>query len=267
MTPARAREAFGKVRGLCFDIDDTLSTDGKLTAEAYAALWRLREAGFAVIPVTGRPAGWCDQIARFWPVDAVVGENGAFTFYPEKAQDRTVLRRIETPGADPERAKHMKVLEAKIREAFPEARWASDQPYREYDLAIDVCEEVEPWPFDAIERLMELCDAQGAHVKLSSIHVNAWFGSYTKRQGLEYWVSRGCPGLRKPLKWESLAFVGDSPNDEPLFEAFPLSVGVANLKRYLPRLKHPPRYLTQGASGHGFAELTEVLLMARKGRK
>src|SRR4051812_18334202 len=82
--------------GVCLDIDDTLSTEGQLTADAYEALWRLKAAGHAVVPITGRPAGWCDHIARFWPVDAVVGENGAFTFYMEGG----VRRRIDTPAGE-----------------------------------------------------------------------------------------------------------------------------------------------------------------------
>ena len=64
---------------LC-DIDDTISTDGCLTPAAYSALWRLQNAGFKIIPVTGRPAGWCDHFARMWPINAIVGENGAFYF-------------------------------------------------------------------------------------------------------------------------------------------------------------------------------------------
>src|SRR5262249_57511345 len=69
-----------RIRGVLADIDDTITTDGKLTAAAYGALERLQAAGFRVVPITGRPAGWCDHIARMWPVDAVVGENRAFYF-------------------------------------------------------------------------------------------------------------------------------------------------------------------------------------------
>src|SRR5258708_39741422 len=73
-------EACRAIRVVLFDIDDTLTTRGRLTDSAYAALARLHEAGFTTIPITGRPAGWCDHIARMWPVAGVVGENGAFYF-------------------------------------------------------------------------------------------------------------------------------------------------------------------------------------------
>lgn len=253
-----------RVKGVCLDIDDTLSSSGKLTSEAFAALWRLREAGFALVPVTGRPAGWCDHIARFWPVNAVVGENGAFTFF----LDQGIRRRVDTPaGADPATLRErLRKLEERIRARFPEARWASDQAYREYDLAIDVREDVPPWPRERIDALLSLCHERGAHAKLSSIHVNAWFGDYDKRKGFEHWLGdSGAPGLglAKAPAWEEWLYVGDSPNDEPMFAAFAHTVGVANLRNYLDQLHSPPRWLTAGESGAGFAELADRLIRSR----
>jgi HAD superfamily hydrolase (TIGR01484 family) len=249
-----------KVRGVCLDIDDTLSTRGKLTAEAYTALWSLKQAGFAVVPVTGRPAGWCDHFARFWPVDAVVGENGAFTFF----MDGGVRKRLETlPEGDDPQEKLFGLMQ-KVQAAFPQARWASDQAYREFDLAIDVCEDVPAWPKEDVDDLLTLCTADGAHAKLSSIHVNAWYGNYDKRRGLEHWLKQGAPGWKgKPIAWDEWLFIGDSPNDEPLFASFKHSVGVANLAVYLDRLKNPPRWITSRESGEGFAEMAKRLIEAR----
>jgi hypothetical protein len=246
------------VRGVCLDIDETLSTRGKLTAEAYAALWKLKNAGYSVVPITGRPAGWCDQIARFWPVDAVVGENGAFTFYMKDG----VRKRLDTPTQDsPEKLKkRLETLALKIRAEFPFARWASDQHYREFDLAIDICEDVPAWKSADVEKLLKLCHDDGAHAKLSSIHVNAWYGDYDKRKGFEHWLS-AVAGATAPKKSEWL-FIGDSPNDEPMFAAFEYTIGVANLKQYLDRLKNPPRWITASESGAGFAEMAEHLTRA-----
>ena len=262
-------QELAKVRGVCLDIDDTLSTGGKLTDRAFSALWELKRAGFAVIPVTGRPAGWCDHIARFWPVDAVVGENGAFTFFMQKGTSCGLRRRMDTPsGLAREEAKsRLKTLSGKILSRFPHALWASDQPYREYDLAIDVCEDVPAWPVTDVNALLELCASEGAHAKLSSIHVNAWYGEYDKEAGLLHWLSEGAPGLSgelvaRPPLWEELLFIGDSPNDEPLFQSFKYSVGVANLKKYVDRVKHPPRWLTDAESGDGFAEMATKLIAA-----
>lgn len=256
-----SEEDLKSIRGVCLDIDDTLSTSGKLTAEAFSALWSLKEAGFWVIPVTGRPSGWCDHIARFWPVDAVVGENGAFTFYMEGG----VRKRIETPGADDEAQSRLFDLGQKISARFPKARWASDQAYREFDLAIDICEDVPPWSRAEVDELLALCEREKAHAKLSSIHVNAWFGDYDKRRGLEHWLKSGAPGIEGAApKWDELLFIGDSPNDEPLFASFRASVGVANLKKYLDRVKSPPRWITESESGAGFAEMARRLVALRR---
>lgn len=259
LTQATAAE-LAQVQGICLDIDETLSTRGKLTAEAYQALWELKNAGIAVVPVTGRPAGWCDHFARFWPVDAVVGENGAFTFYMEKG----VRRRIDTPGAAPDHREKLKGLERAILARFPQAKWASDQAYREFDLAIDFCEDVPAWKSEDVDALVRLCEEQGAHAKVSSIHVNAWFGDYDKRKGIEHWLQSGAPGLGRPAPaWESWLFIGDSPNDEPMFACFEMSVGVANIAAFSSRLKHPPRWITAAESGAGFAEMARRVLSAR----
>ncbi len=257
------------MRGVAFDIDDTLSTHGKLRPEAYTALWRLREAGFILVAVTGRPAGWCDQIARFWPVHAVIGENGAFSFFMDQ---EGVRRRLNTPGAHADAKSRLRDLGSLIQNKFPGVRWASDQAYREYDLAIDFCEDVKPaWSQKKISDLVELCRQEGAHAKVSSIHVNTWYGEFDKCAGFSNWLlDQGAPGVdskvaRTSLKRENWIFIGDSPNDEPLFEWFrDLSVGVANLRNFAGALKMPPRWLTKSESGAGFIEMTDRLIRARK---
>src|SRR5215510_2154900 len=142
------------LRGVFFDIDDTLTTEGRLTGQAYAALERLHGAGLTVVPITGRPAGWCDHIARMWPVDAVIGENGAFYF--GFASGKLEKRFVDD---EPTRARHRrelhKLAEAILRQV-PGAALASDQPYRETDLAIDYCEDVAPLSTEAVERIVAL---------------------------------------------------------------------------------------------------------------
>lgn len=246
-----------QVKGICFDIDDTFSTDGKIEPDAYAALWKLKRAGYFLVPVTGRPAGWCDHISRFWPVDAVVGENGAFTFL----MDRGVRNRIDTPmGMTAEEAeKKLNSLRLKILEEFPQTRFASDQLYRERDLAIDFCEDVKPWTQNEVDRLVEFCRAQGAHAKVSSIHVNTWYGEFDKEKGVRQFLK--VQGKVQDLPaWDEWLFIGDSPNDEPLFQSFTWSVGVANLSKFLEQIKHHPRWITRGKSGKGFCQMAQRLL-------
>ena len=245
-----------QIKGICFDIDDTFSSHGKLTAEAFQALWNLKQAGFKLIPVTGRPAGWCDMIARFWPVDGVVGENGAFSFYMSEGK----RKRIETlPAEEASRARSkLQSLKISIEKNFPGVSFASDQNYREYDLAVDFCEDVTPWPESEVERLVKFCESQGAIAKISSIHVNTWFGNYTKIEGIRYFLSQLKTELKLP-EFEEFIYVGDSPNDEPMFHAFELSVGVANVKPFLPKLKSPPKFMTSSEAGAGFSELARFL--------
>jgi len=257
-----APEARAKVRGILFDIDDTLTTEGKLTATAYAAMGRLHEAGLLVVPITGRPAGWCDHFARMWPVDAVVGENGAFYFRYDAAE-RKLTKRFLAPQA--ERTQNRRRLEALKREilaAVPGTGVASDQLYREADLAIDYCEDVEPLPAEAVARIVELFEAAGATAKVSSIHVNGWFGDYDKLTATRVMLAE-CFGVDLDADKEIYVFAGDSPNDAPMFAAFPNAVGVANLRDFEDRLAAKPAFITLARAGAGFAELAAALLDAR----
>jgi HAD superfamily hydrolase (TIGR01484 family) len=244
-----------QIQGVCLDIDDTLSTAGKLTAGAYDALWRLKDAGFFVVAITGRPAGWCDQIARFWPVDAVVGENGAFTFLMKDG----VRRGMYTPSDVSDYKPKLAALGEKILQRFPHAKWASDQAYRECDLAIDICEDVPSWPSSDIDELLDMCLKEGAHAKLSSVHVNTWFGNYDKITGFRNFLKQ-IPAMPTEPNW---IYIGDSPNDESMFEKFRFSVGVANLAQYMSKLKFPPRWITEGISGAGFSQMADRLILSR----
>ncbi len=257
-----APEARARVRGILFDIDDTLTTQGRLTATAYAATERLHEAGLLVVPITGRPAGWCDHFARMWPVDAVVGENGAFYFRYDAAR-RKLTKRFMAPQAErTENRRRLEALKREILTAVPGAGVASDQLYREADLAIDYREDVDPLPAEAVARIVELFEAAGATAKVSSIHVNGWFGDYDKLTTTRVMLAE-CFGVDLDADKEIYVFVGDSPNDAPMFAAFPNAVGVANLRDFEAQLPAAPAYITQAPAGAGFAELAEALLAAR----
>jgi HAD superfamily hydrolase (TIGR01484 family) len=257
--PAEARR---NVRGVFCDIDDTLTTDGRLTAEAYASLERLSRAGIRVVPITGRPAGWCDHIARMWPVAAVVGENGGFYFHYRndgKAMIRGYADAAATRSANRER--FMAIAQEILREV-PGCAIAADQGYRETDLAIDWCEDVPPLPPAAVDRIVALMQARGLTAKVSSIHVNGWFGAYDKLT-MSRRLMRQEFGVDLDAGREICVFVGDSPNDAPMFAFFPHSVGVANIRDFAGRLSHEPKYVTSSAGGAGFHEVADLLLAAR----
>ena len=258
-----AVEKLAGVRGVCADIDDTLSTDGRITAAAYAAMERLRDAGLLMIPITGRPAGWCDHIARMWPVDAVVGENGAL-YMRYDAAERKMVRRFSVGEA--ERAANRERLRAigeRILRAVPGAGWASDQSYREADIAIDYCEDVPPLSQPDIDRIVSIMRDEGLTAKVSSIHVNGWFGAYDKL-GMTKTLMREQFGVDLDAGRERYVFIGDSPNDAPMFAYFPMSVGVANVHDFAGRIDAEPRYITNARSGDGFVELVDAVLAAHR---
>jgi HAD superfamily hydrolase (TIGR01484 family) len=247
------------IDGVFTDIDDTLTTDGKLTADAYAALQRLHDAGKLVVPVTGRPAGWCDHIARMWPVDAVVGENGAFYMRFDARRRKLVRRFVATDEARAAQRAALAHIGATIVAAVPGSALASDQAYRETDLAIDYCEDVAPLAMPDVDRIVATMQAHGMTAKVSSIHVNGWFGTYDKlamtRTLVADLLATDLDGCR-----ERFVFAGDSPNDAPMFAYCPNAVGVANVGRFLDRIPTPPAFVTTAAAGAGFAELADFLL-------
>jgi HAD superfamily hydrolase (TIGR01484 family) len=257
------RDTLAAIDGLLTDIDETLSTDGRLTADAYAALEALHGAGLRVIPVTGRPAGWCDHIARFWPVDAVVGENGAFWMWHDRAAGKLRTRFVQDEAERAEGRARLQAVRERVLREVAGAGIASDQPYRAADLAIDFCEDVAPLPHQAVLRIVEIFAAEGAQAKVSSIHVNGWFGGYDKLSTTRlmmdelFGVSLDADGAR-------YAFIGDSPNDAPMFGFFANAVGVANVRDCARDMAHLPRWVTAGRSGAGFVELAAALLAARR---
>ena len=247
------------IRGVLFDIDDTVTTDGRLEAVAYSAIERLHQAGLVTIPITGRPAGWCDMIARFWPVDGVVGENGAFYFAYDK--DLAQMLRVYVRSEEQRKRDQTKlaVLKAKILKGVPGSAISSDQAYREVDLAVDFCEDVSPLSTESVLRIRKIFEEDGAVAKISSIHVNGWFGSHDKLSTCQLFVSNLLSFELSQIR-EEFIFVGDSPNDEPMFQYFPNAVGVANVQNFKDQLQYLPTWLTKKEGDHGFVEFVDHLL-------
>jgi len=255
--PLAERQA---IQWVLSDIDDTLTDEGLLPSASLAALERLAEAGLKIIPVTGRPAGWCDHIARMWPVDAVIGENGALWFAYDRNERKMhagYAKSAEDRAAD--RRKLDDLRESILREV-PGSGIASDQAYRIADLAIDFCEDVDPLPKQAVDKIVSLFEEAGGVAKVSSIHVNGWFGSYdkltmTKRCLIDHF------GVDLAVINDKCVFSGDSPNDQPMFAYFGHGVGVANIRDF--ELSTPPAWVTPSRGAHGFVELADALLEGR----
>jgi len=256
------RRGLAGLQGVLTDIDDTLSTHGRISAQAYAAMAALHDAGLLVIPVTGRPAGWCDHIARMWPVAAVVGENGALYMRHDAAARKLRTRYLVDTDRRRRDREHLATIAQRILREVPGCAIASDQQYRESDLAIDYCEDVAPLAPASVERIAELMRAEGLTAKVSSIHVNGWFGEYDKLATTRLLLADEF-GIDLDTARERFVFVGDSPNDAPMFEYFPYSIGVANVRAFVDRISTLPKFVTPSESGAGFAEVARQLLAAR----
>ena len=259
LSPETARS----IRAVLTDIDGTLTNGGRMPARSHAALERLRGDGLVVIPVTGRPAGWCDLIARQWCVDAVIGENGALWFRYDEARGRLTTSFVRSASdriAD--RAKLDQILR-EVLVTVPGTAPASDQDYRVTDLAIDYCEDVPPLDERAVARILDIFKTHGATAKVSSIHVNGWFGSHDK-------LTSSLKVLAEDLDIDassdpgSVMFIGDSPNDAPMFGYFPNAVGVANVRAFAHSIEHLPHFVTHAEGAEGFAEFAEAFIARRR---
>ena len=260
--------------GLLTDIDDTLTTDGAITPDALQALADLKAAGLSVVAITGRPVGWSEPFAAQWPVDAIVAENGAVALR-RAAEDLNEigLQRLsnkrwqlsksyqQAPAIRQQNYARMQQVLAQIEAEVPSARRATDYAGRETDIAIDHSEFTH-LPQDAIDHAVRLMRAAGMNATVSSIHINGWFGDHNKLEGAR-WIVRELWGRNLDAEMDRWVYVGDSTNDQLMFQHFEHSVGVANVARFVPQLQHLPRYVTQGERGAGFAELVQAILANR----
>jgi len=253
--------------GVFSDIDDTLTTAGAITPDAWQALAALRAAGLRVILVTGRPIGWCAPLmhgdpargVEAWPVDAMVAENGSTAFvgagsllsklYQQDAQTRVF------------NAQRMQAVAAQIVREVPGARPSTDSAGRETDIAIDHSEHHRLAPAQ-VARVVHIMQSAGMTATVSSIHINGWYGLHNKLQGAR-WILQSLWGRDLDAELAHWAYVGDSTNDQVMFQHFPHSIGVANVRHFVGELAHLPRYVTPGERGQGFAEVADAILAAR----
>ena len=250
-----------QVLGVFTDIDDTLTTEGAITPDALQALQRLKTSGLPVVAITGRPMGWSVPLASTWPVDAIVAENGAVALVPQAGElKRLYLQDAATRAGNLAR---MQVVAERVVREVPGAQLAQDSPGRETDIAIDHSEFTH-LPRESIQRVVDVLRSEGMSATVSSIHINGWFGDHDKRVGAR-WILQALWNRDLDQELQRWVYVGDSTNDQRMFEVFDNSVGVANIRRFLPELAHLPRFVTEAERGAGFAEVVDALLAARTG--
>lgn len=264
MQPLRAWSAAARagIVGVLTDIDDTLTTEGAVTPDVLQALAALRGAGLHVIPITGRPVGWSEPFAGTWPVDAIVAENGAVAL--QKLESDPNLRRLYVQDQALRAANYerMQRVAQRIVREVPGATISQDSGGRQTDIAIDHSEFAH-LPQEAIDRVVALMRAEGMNATVSSIHINGWYGDHNKLSGAR-WVVRQLLQRDLDAELQRWVYVGDSTNDVLMFQHFPHSVGVANIRRFEDQLAFKPAYVTEGERGAGFAEVARAILDVRR---
>ena len=253
--PAALRRALG----VYTDIDDTLTTDGAITPDAFAALRRLRDAGLHVVAITGRPMGWSEPFARDWPIDAIVAENGGVALFRDG--DALRIEYAQDASTRTRNAERLRETASRVLAQVPGSSLARDSAGRVTDIAIDHAEHAH-LAAPQVAEVVATMEAAGMNVTVSSIHVNGWFGEHTKLSGAR-WIAERLYGRALEPEITQWVYVGDSTNDQQMFGHFPLSVGVANLMEFAAQLTTWPTYLTAAARGAGFAEVANRLLNTR----
>lgn len=270
--------------GVFTDIDDTLTTDGAITPDALQALADLKAAGLFVIPITGRPIGWCEPFlagthAAPWPADAMVAENGGVAIVPSRTDNLSKIGLQPASGLREQLSKpyqkiypldatarahntaRMAQVAAQVLAEVPGVELTRDGGGRETDLAFDYAEHAQLAPAK-VQQVLDVLHRAGMHTTVSSIHIHGCFGNFNKWTGA-CWIAQALLGRDLPTELDRWVFVGDSGNDQAMFEHFTHSVGVANIARFADRLTHLPTYVTEGARGAGFAQVARAILETR----
>jgi HAD superfamily hydrolase (TIGR01484 family) len=258
-----------QIIGVFTDIDDTLTTEGAITPDALQALHDLKAAGLHVIAITGRPVGWSEPFAAKWPVDAIVAENGSVALFSEHFLSKNGLSPANNmrgvlsksyqldAGVRAKNFTRMQQVLARIEREVPGAKRSTDSAGRETDIAIDHSEFTH-LPPEQIVQVVQIMQSEGLQATVSSIHINGWIGAHNKLQGA-HWIVNELFQRDLSKEMHRWTYVGDSTNDQLMFEAFENSVGVANIARFLPELKHLPRYISNSERGAGFSEVAACL--------
>ena len=245
------RAEINEIKVLLFDLDGTFVSDDRLKSSTFECLEKLKQKKIKRIAVTGRPAGWCDLIARWWPVNSVVGENGAFSY--TISDGRIIRKTFDSSSSLSAHQKKLNLLFDDIKSNFGDVYLAADQPFRQWDLALDISEE-QDMDDDKVKEIYDFCISNGANAAISNIHLNVWYGNYNKLDMslkiLDEWN----------LKDHECMYIGDSPNDSPMFNHFSFSVGVESVLKYKDIMDYFPSYLTTRDSSEGFEELTNLIL-------
>ena len=247
---ANMKNYLKNVRLVATDMDGTLTSQGKFTASLLQALENLADASIPVLIVTGRSAGWMSGLSAILPIAGALAENGGL-FYPSGTETPVTLTPIPDIVAHRQQLYH---IFDQLKSKFPYLQESGDNRFRITDWTFD---NRELTPND-LQTINAFCQESGWSFTYSSIQCHIKPKQQNKAIGLLKVLTHHFPQYTP----EQVVTVGDSPNDESLFDPqyFPVSVGVANVLEYANQLTHKPAYITTFAEGEGFCELAKLLL-------
>ncbi|MGI4814200.1 MAG: HAD-IIB family hydrolase [Janthinobacterium lividum] len=249
---------FRGIRFVLTDMDETLTYRGRLAAATYTALERLQSCGIKVIPVTAAPAGWCDQMARMWPVDGVIAENGGI-FLRRGAGAHSVLREYwHATDAHAEIAKRLQQIAEVVKASVPEAVLADDQVFRLTSIAFSRAEEP-----SITRRIVDALRQSGADTTVNNLWILGWLGGYDKLSMARRILAQ-VYSVDIDIQRDAILYAGDSTNDAPMFSFFKHTVGVSTVREYLPDIPVPPAWITDGPGGRGFVEVVDAIISAQQ---
>lgn len=245
------------IRGILHDFDDTVTHQGQFPAASLQRLEHIRNRKLQLALITGRPAGWVDFLARMLPFHGVVGENGGFYAVMEKTGLQ--FHYVQSAGLRARNKVRLLKIAQKVLRVVPGSRPAGDNPYRQCDIAIDFAEDTQRLSPEKVHQIADIFKREGAQAKISSIHVNAWFGDYDKLSTTVL-LFKNVFGIDLNKREKDYLFLGDSPNDEPMFRHFSHSIACANIKPFLPTLSFPPHWIAEKPGAQGFVQAIDLLL-------
>lgn len=245
-----------RIKYIISDVDDTITKNGKLYPHVLEAIWRAKLSGRTIILVTGGSVGWSDCYIRQWPIDAVIAESGAVMLCHDS--DGSIMQ-IINPVIDKKMVMEKRRALLNYTSPFP---FSSDQCARFFDIAYDK----KKMDHTEIKALKNTLIMFGANFSESSIHINAWFGNYDKKSSLKYFLPNVL-GISEEDYLKNGIYLGDSYNDQPLFEYIPLSIGMHTVEDNRENFEILPQYITRGTSGDGWCEVIVSLLKERKAPK
>ena len=237
------------IRLIASDVDGTLTQNGKFSYDFISTLLDLQSAGIKVLLVTGRSAGWVNALVNYLPIEGAIAENGGIFLKPNGTQD--LLSSV------PNLSRHRILLENTfhhIKQLFPNLHPSADNQFRITDWTFDVND----LSTDDIQAISSQCQQMGWSFTYSNVQCHFKPVHQDKANGLSWVLSNHFPELNS----QQVLTVGDSPNDEAMFNAalFPISVGVANIRHYQDKMLHLPKYVTQASEFAGFSEFAKLLL-------